>query len=58
MEKDNKDLEIILGDDSFLEISDVNDCVNSLRPKNKEKTKKVIIPKTQKERENEKNKKS
>ena len=57
MEKNNKDLEIVIGDDSFLEISDVNDCVNSLRPKNKEKTKKVIIPKTQKERQKEKNKK-
>lgn len=57
MEKDNKDLEIIMGDDSFLEISDVNDCVNTLRPKNKEKTKKVIIPKTQQERQKEKNKK-
>lgn len=54
---ENKDLEIVLGDDSFLEISDVNDCVNTLRPKNKEKNKKVIIPKTQRERQNEKNKK-
>lgn len=53
----NKELEIVLGDDSFLEISDVNDCVNTLRPKNKTKGKKVIIPKTQRERQNEKNKK-
>lgn len=53
----NKELEIVLGDDSFLEISDVNDCVNTLRPKNKTKSKKVIIPKTQKEKQNEKSKK-
>lgn len=58
MEKDNKELEIIMGDDSFLEISDVGDCVNTLRPKNKTKSKKVIIPKTQQERMNEKNKKA
>ena len=54
---ENKDLEIVLGDDSFLEFSDVNDCVNTLRPKNKDKSKKVIIPKTPKERQKEKNKK-
>lgn len=53
----NKELEIVLGDDSFLEISDVNDCVNTLRPKNKTKSKKVIIPKTQKEKQNEKSQK-
>lgn len=53
----NKDLEIVLGDNSFLEISDVNDCVNTLRPKNKTKTKKVIIPKTHQEKQDEKNKK-
>lgn len=53
----NKDLEIVLGDDSFLEFSDVGDCVNSLRPKDKSKSKKVIIPKTKQERQNEKNKK-
>lgn len=55
--KEEEKLEIVMGDDSFLEFSDVGDCVNTLRPKNKEKTKKVIIPKTQEERKNEKNKK-
>lgn len=58
MEKNNKNLEIVMGDDSFLEFSDVGDCVNTLRPKNKTKSKKVIIPKTQQERMNEKNKKT
>lgn len=58
MEKDNKELEIVMGDNSFLEFSDVGDCVNTLRPKNKTKTKKVIIPKTQEERMKEKNKKA
>ena len=56
MEKDNKELEIVMGDNSFLEFSDVGDCVNTLRPKNKTKTKKVIIPKTQEERKNERKK--
>lgn len=57
MEKEKKDLEIVMGDDSFLEFSDVGDCVNTLRPKDKSKSKKVIIPKTQSERLDEKNKK-
>lgn len=51
---DEKDLEIVMGDNSFLEFSDVGDCVNSLRPKNKNKpSKKVIIPKTKQEKEDE-----
>lgn len=55
MNENNKDLEIIMGDNSFLEFSDVGDCVNSLRPKNKNKpSKKVIIPKTKQDKNNDK----
>ena len=49
----NKDLdiEVIIGDDSELNFSEAKDCVNSLRPKNKEAMKKkVIIPKNKKEK--------
>jgi hypothetical protein len=46
-EDNNLDIEIIMGDDSNLNFSDVEDCLNTLRPKDKENLKKkVIIPKT------------
>jgi len=45
--KDDKknDIEVVVGDDSELNISEVNDCANTLRPQDlaKEK-KKIIIP--------------
>lgn len=47
--KENTDIEIVIGDDSTLEISDVGDCMNDLRPKDREKKKKgIVIPKTKK----------
>ena len=58
---DNKDLdiEIDMGDDSELNISEVEDSINSLRPKDKVQKKNVIIPKSQngknKETENSEN---
>lgn len=45
----SNDIEIVMGEDaSFeLEISDVGDCMNDLRPKDHEKKKKqIVIPKT------------
>ena len=40
-----EDIEVIIGDDSELNISEVGDCMNDLRPKSAEKKKKnVIIP--------------
>ena len=49
-EDNNVDIEIVMGDDSELNFSDVEDCVNTLRPKDKEiLKKKVIIPKTKKD---------
>lgn len=49
----NVDIEIVIGDDSHLNFSEIKDCVNTLRPKDKTAKKKVIIPKTK----HEKNKK-
>ena len=45
--KDNKDLdiEIIMGDDSELNFSDIKDSIKTLRPKEKTKNKNIIIPK-------------
>jgi len=46
---ENNDIEIIIGDDSELEISDVGDCMNDLRPKDSDKKKKgIVIPPTKK----------
>lgn len=41
------DIEVIIGDDSDLEISDVGDFMNNFKPKieEKNKKKKVVIPK-------------
>ena len=50
-EKNNKNegFEIVMGDDSILEISDVGDHMNDLRPKGKEEKKKnIVIPKLKK----------
>jgi len=50
-EKEKNEINIVFGDDSDLEldISDVGDCMNDLRPKNHEKKKKeIVIPKTKK----------
>lgn len=41
--KNENDIEIVIGDESVLNISEVNDCMNTLRPKSTDK-KKVIIP--------------
>ena len=46
-EKENNEIEIVYGDDSNLDISNVGDCVKDLRAKNREKKKKeIVIPKT------------
>ena len=48
----NLDIEIVIGDDSNLNFSEIKDCVNTLRPKDKGTKKKVIIPKTKNEKNN------
>ena len=49
----NNNIEIVMGDDSELEISDVGDYMNDLRPKGKEEDKKknIVIPKLKKKEE-------
>lgn len=43
------EIEIVIGDDSNLEISSVGDCMNDLRPKDHDKQKKqIVIPKIKK----------
>ena len=44
-ENDIDNIEVVIGDDSVLNISEVNDCMNTLRPKDSvTKRKKFIIP--------------
>ena len=51
----NEDLEIVIGDNTNLEISEAKDCVNSLRPKDKKNMKdKIIVPKIKEEKEEKK----
>lgn len=58
MKEENKndndlDIEIVMGDDSELHFSDVNDSIKSLRPKDKIQKKNIIIPKTKTEKDKE-----
>ena len=49
IKNENNEIEIVIGDDSNLEISDVGDCMNDLRPKDRDKKKKgIVIPKIKK----------
>ena len=50
VQKNEKDIEIVFGDDSNLDISDVGDCMNDLRPKDLEKKKKAIVIPMQKKK--------
>ena len=50
------DIEIIMGDDSELNFSDIKDSIKTLRPKDKVKKENIIIPKTKTEKENDENK--
>lgn len=51
--KQAQDIEVVIGDDSILEISEVGDCMNELRPKSSDKkSKQVIIPKNKKKDDN------
>lgn len=44
MDSENKDLEIVMGDDIELNISEVGDIMNNLKPNTSEKKKNIIIP--------------
>ena len=54
--EDSEEFEIIIGDDSNLNISAVNDYADRLKP-NTEKKKNVIIPNIKKKKSNDNNKK-
>ena len=47
--KNINEIEIVIGDNSNLTISDVGDCVNELRPK-KCKKNNLVIPKNKKQK--------
>ena len=53
---DNVDIEIIMGDDSELNFSDIKDSIKTLRPKDKVQKGNIIIPKAQSEREKKEDK--
>ena len=44
LENENKELEIVMGDDTDLNISEVGDMTNTLKPRNHEKKENIIIP--------------
>ena len=47
----SEEIEVVIGDDSVLNISEVGDCMNDLRPKDSVKNrKKFIIPIAKKKR--------
>lgn len=54
---ENKDFEIVMGDDTELNISEVGDIMNNLKPNTSDKKRNIIIPvskkKDQKELDNE-----
>lgn len=50
-----EEIEVIIGDDSMLNISEVGDCMNDLRPKDSAKNRKnFIIPLAKKKKEDKK----
>ena len=53
---DNVDIEIIMGDDSELNFSDIKDSIKTLRPKDKVQKGNIIIPKAQSEKEKKEDK--
>lgn len=44
MDSENKELQIVMGDDTELNISEVGDIMNTLKPNTSEKKKNIIIP--------------
>ena len=41
--ENNNEIEVVIGDDSILDISEVGDCMNDLRPKDSVKNRKNYI---------------
>ena len=48
---ENVDLEIIMGDDSELNFSDIKDSIKTLRPKDKVRKENIIIPKVKNDKD-------
>lgn len=56
--ENNNEIEVVIGDDSILDISEVGDCMNDLRPKDSVKNRKnYIIPTVKKKKEDKEEKK-
>ena len=54
--ENKENIEVVIGDDSILNISEVGDCMNQLRPKDQAKKRKnFIIPIAKKKLKNNKN---
>ena len=50
-----EEIEVVIGDDSILNISEVGDCMNDLRPKNSvKKRRNFIIPIAKKKKKEDK----
>ena len=54
--EENKDLEIVMGGDSDLEISEVGDIMNDLKPNTSKEKKAIIIPVSMNKSQNTENK--
>lgn len=50
--EENKDLEIVMGGESDIEISEVNDMINDLKPNTSKEKKSIIIPVSMKKSQN------
>ena len=52
--ENSEDIEVVIGDDSVLNISEVGDCMNDLRPKDSvKKRRNFIIPIAKKKKDKE-----
>ncbi len=55
-EENKEEIEVVIGDESVLNISEVNDCMNPLRPKDSVNNRKnFIIPTVKKKKDGSKN---
>ena len=52
---ENKDFEIVMGDDKELNISEVGDIMNNLKPNTSAKKKNIIIPVSKKKEQHDDN---
>lgn len=57
MKKNDEEIEIVIGDDSNLQISEVGDYTSDLKPKTNKLKKNFVIPLAKKKKDNKDNKK-